>query len=296
VRALHDMSVREHTPPERLPEFAELCRSYTDPWNRCTGIKLFIDGVVESKTAMMLEPYADGSGDLGEPDIDLDVYARIVLHADALGMQVVTHAIGDRGVRRTLDAYEAAAKANNTARRYRHRVEHIEVLHPDDLLRFSHLGVVASMQPLHCAPTSDPTSSPYTELLGPARVPFAFMWRSILETGAVLSYGSDWPVVTPDVFQGLHVAVTRTHVAGLPPEGYGAQQRITMAQALDAYTRGAAYAEFQERNKGMIRPGMLADLTVFSRDLMSVPSHAILGTEVLLTIVGGRIVHRHPSV
>lgn len=292
VRALHYMSVRETTPRERLPQFAALTGRYTGAWNRVRGIKLFIDGVVESKTAMMVEPYADGSGELGVPDLDLDAYREIVRQADALGMQVSTHAIGDRGVRCALDAYEAAMAANATLGRYRHRVEHIEVLHPEDLPRFARLGVTCSMQPLHCAPTGDPDLTPYTELLGPARLPTAFMWRALLETGARLSFGSDWPVVTPDVFQGLHVAVTRTNIHGQPSGGYQPQQVVTLAQALDAYTTGAAYAEGEEGRKGMVRAGQLADLTVFSRDLFSLPAEAILGTAVALTVVGGRVVHR----
>jgi predicted amidohydrolase YtcJ len=244
---------------------------------------------------MMLAPYADGSPDLGVPDMDPAAHRAFVLHADALGMQVSTHAIGDRGVRCTLDAYEAAATAHGSAGR-RHRVEHVEVLHPDDLHRFVRLGVTASMQPLHCAPTVDPYLTPYTDLLGPERLPGAFMWRSLLETGASLAFGSDWPIVTPDVFHGLHVAVTRTNVAGEPLGGYEPQQCVTLAQALDAYTRTAAYAEFQEHDKGLLRAGLLADVTVLSRDLFRHGPQAILGTEVLLTIVGGRIIYRNQAV
>jgi predicted amidohydrolase YtcJ len=295
VRAQHYMTVRETTPRERLDEFAALTLAHTDPWNRVGGIKLFIDGVIESKTALLLEPYADGSGERGLPDLDLDAYRAIVRRADALGMQVVTHAIGDKGVRETLDAYEAAAGANGTSG-LRHRIEHIELSHPDDVPRFHRLGVIASMQPLHCAPTSDPNSTPYTALVGPDRLPYAFRWRTLLESGTMLAFGSDWPVVTPDVFHGLHVALTRTNVGGLPVEGYQPQQRITLAQALDAYTRGAAFAEHQEEHKGMLRAGMLADMALFSRDLFRLGPKAILGTEVLLTVVGGRIAHRHDTL
>lgn len=293
VRARHYARVREETPLDYLDEVAELAHRQAGSRNRVAGIKLFIDGVVESKTAMMLDPYADGSGDLGVPDMDPAAHRAFVVRADALGLQVATHAIGDRAVRATLDAYEAAGAANGTARRHRHRVEHIEVLHPDDLPRFAQVGAVASMQPLHCAPTIDPYLTPYSDLLGDARLPYAFMWRSLLEHGARLAFGSDWPIVTPDVLQGLHVAVTRANVASEPAGGYEPQQCVTLAQALDAYTRGAAYAEFAEHEKGMLRAGMLADVAVLSCDPFRRDGPSILETRVALTIAGGRIVYRN---
>ena len=296
VHALHYMRLREDTPISTLEEFAAMARRYRSGWNRVNGVKFFIDGVVESKTAMMLAPYADGSGDLGVPDMDPGVYRELVLASDRLGLQIATHAIGDRGVRTALDAYEGAMEANGTRGRRRNRIEHIEVLHWDDLPRFALSGITASMQPLHCAPTIDPDATPYASLVGPERLPNSFAWRSLLESGARLSFGSDWPIVTPDVMQGLHVALTRTSTGGLPRGGYQPQQRLTLAQALDAYTHGAAYAEFQEAEKGQLQPGMQADVTVLSRDLFSAGTDAILGTEVWLTVVDGRIVHRHPTV
>jgi predicted amidohydrolase YtcJ len=296
VRALHYMRLHEDTLPATLEEFAAMARRYRSGWNRVNGVKFFIDGVVESRTAMMLAPYADGSGDLGVPDMDPAIYRELVLASDRLGMQIATHAIGDRGVRTALDAYEGAMEANGTRGRHRHRVEHIEVLHWDDLARFARSGITASMQPLHCAPTIDPDQTPYSALLGPERLPNAFAWRSLLESGAHLSFGSDWPIVTPDAMQGLHVALTRTSTGGLPRGGYQPQQCLTLAQALDAYTCGAAYAEFQEDEKGRLQPGMLADVAVLSRDPFSAGTESILGTEVWLTVVGGRAVYRHPTV
>jgi len=294
VRAYHYMSVRESTPRERLEEFAALTRRYTDPWNRTRGIKLFIDGVVESKTALLLEPYADGSDDTGVPDMDPEAYRAIVVAADALGMDVATHAIGDRGVRLALDAYEEARRANAGQRDRRHRVEHIEVSHPSDVPRFARLGVTASMQPLHAAPTGDPRFTPWTRLVGPAREPYAFAWRRIVETGAAVAFGSDWPIVTPDIRTGLHAAVTRANKAGEPHGGWQPQQNLTLAQALDAYTRGAAHAEAQDGVKGMLRAGMLADVTVFAQDLFAAPAAEVPRVDIALTVVDGRIVHRAP--
>ncbi len=292
VRAYHYMSVREHTPREKLHEFAELTRRYNDVWNRTRGIKMFIDGVVESKTALMLEPYADGSGDTGVPDMDPTIYRDFVMEADRLGMDVATHAVGDRGVRLCLDAYEAAQRANGGRRDRRHRIEHIEVIHPDDIARFGRLGVTASMQPLHAAPTGDPRYTPWTQNVGPGREPYAFVWRSLLEAGAPLAFGSDWPVVTPDVRIGLHTALTRTSMANVPEGGWQPQQCVTLAQALDAYTRGGAYAEAQDHLKGTLRAGMLADITVFARDLFAVHPHEIPAVSIALTVVDGRIVYR----
>jgi predicted amidohydrolase YtcJ len=294
VRAYHYMSVREGTPRERLEEFAALTRRHTDPWNRTRGIKLFIDGVVESKTALLLEPYADGSDDTGVPDMDPEAYRAIVVAADALGMDVATHAIGDRGVRLALDAYEEARRANAGQRDRRHRVEHIEVSHPSDVPRFARLGVTASMQPLHAAPTGDPRFTPWTRLVGPAREPNAFAWRRLVETGAAVAFGSDWPIVTPDIRAGLHAAVTRANKAGEPPGGWQSQQNLTLAQALDAYTRGAAHAEAQDGVKGMLRAGMLADVTVFAQDLFAALAAEIPCVDIALTVVDGRIAYRAP--
>lgn len=292
LRAYHYLNIRTPAQRVRLPEFAELTRRYTSPWNRTRGIKLFIDGVVEAKTALLLEPYADGSGQTGVPDMELGAYREIVVEADRLGMDVATHAIGDRGVRLTLDAYEAARQANGGQRGRRHRVEHIEVGNPADLPRFARLGVTASMQPFHAAPGGDPRFTPWTQLVGPVREAYAFPWRILLETGAALAFGSDWPVVTPDVRVGLHTALTRTNAACEPRGGWQPHLSVTLAQALDAYTRGAAYAESQDDVKGTLRAGMLADVTVFARDLFTLHPDEILGVPIAATVVDGRVVYR----
>jgi predicted amidohydrolase YtcJ len=292
IRACHYMSVREETPRDYLQEVQEYTRAYDGPWNRVGGIKLFIDGVVEAQTAWMVEPYADGSGETGVPDMDPDVYREIVMAADALGMDVATHAIGDQGIRTALDAYEAAQQANGGRRERRHRVEHIEVGNPDDLSRFGRLGVTASMQPLHAVPTTDPRFTPWTQLVGPQREPYAFAWRSLLETGARLAFGSDWPIVTIDTRPGIHAAITRCTVSGEPQGGWQPQLGVTLAQALDAYTSGAAYAERQQHVKGILRAGLLADITAFAQDPFRLPADEMLDIEIALTVIDGRPVHR----
>ncbi len=295
VRACHYLNVRESGQRDRLEEFAALTRRYTGLWNRVRGIKLFIDGVVESRTALLLEPYADGSGATGVPDMELGAYREIVVEADRLGMDAATHAIGDRGVQLALDAYEAARRVNGGnrgGRDRRHRVEHIEVGRPSDLARFAQLGVTASMQPLHAVPTGDPRFTPWTRLVGPAREPYAFAWRRLIESGASLAFGSDWPIVTPDVRLGLHAALTRTDMMGEPRGGWQPHQSLTLAQALDAYTRGAARAEAQEGVKGMLRAGLLADITVFAQDLFALQPADIPRVDIALTVVDGQVVHQ----
>lgn len=292
VRAYHYLNVR--TPDDRilLPDFAEITRHFNDSWNCTRGIKLFVDGVVEARTALMLEPYADGTEETGVADMDLQAFHDIIVEADRLGMDVAVHAIGDRGVRLTLDAFEAARRANGSHRGRRHRVEHIEVSHAQDIPRFAQLGVTASMQPFHAAPGGDPSATPWTQLVGAERQPYAFPWRSLLEAGASLAFGSDWPVVTPDVRVGLHTALSRTNIRDEPVGGWQPQQCVTLAQALDAYTRGGAYAEAQDDVKGILRAGMLADVTVFSEDLFRLRPTEILSARIALTMVDGRIVHR----
>jgi predicted amidohydrolase YtcJ len=286
------MSMREHYPRERLQEFAEVMRGHQSAWNLVRGIKMFIDGVVESKTALMLDPYADGSADTGVPDMDPRAHFEISVEADRLGMDVATHAIGDKGVRLSLDAYEAAARANPGRTRRRHRIEHIETIHPSDIARFAELRVTASMQPLHAVPNDDPRTSPWTTLVGPVREPWAFPWRLLTQSGAVLAFGSDWPVVTPDPRIGIHAALTRRTLQGDPPGGWQPQHCLTLAETLLAYTRGGAYAESMEESKGILREGALADIACFDHDLFALSARGILTAEVVLTVVDGKVVYR----
>ncbi|MDB5077434.1 MAG: hypothetical protein JWO42_3613 [Chloroflexi bacterium] len=291
IRAGHYMSIWSYTPRSYVAELAETVLGYTSAWSHALGIKLFIDGVVETETALLFEPYM-GTDATGVPDMDLQQYHEIVLEADRRGMNVATHAIGDRGFHLTLNAYEEAARANGPRPGRRHRVEHIEVSRPDDIPRLARLGVTASMQPLHAAPGSDPRFTPWTRLVGPTREPYGFVWRRIAETGAALAFGSDWPIVKPDVRAGLYTALTRKSHDGMPAGGWQPQHCVTLAQALDAYTSGAAYAEGQEHVKGKLRAGMLADITVFARDLFQMAPHEIPQAEIALTVLDGRVLFR----
>ena len=205
--------------------------------------------------------------------------------ADRLGFQVAVHSIGDAGVRRTLDAYDAARAANGP-RDSRHRVEHIELIDPADIPRFKELGVVASMQPLH-AP--GPLSYPGHEmmaLLGEHREPFTFAWRTLREAGAHLCFASDWPVSPVDPLLSIQAAVTRRPWRQGQPE-----QAQTLEQAIAGYTRDNAWTEFAEDRKGMLKEGYLADLVVLDGDIEAVPEGSIRELQVGLTVCDGAVTH-----
>lgn len=289
LRVYCPMSLTPATTAQDLDELATVARHYQSDMVRGGCVKLFYDGVVEAKTALMLAPYADGSGDVGEANYDQQQFEALVTQADRLGLQVFVHAIGDGAVRGTLDAYERARVANGP-RDARHRVEHIEVLDAADVRRFAQLGVIASMQPLHADFGFD-GANPWRDLVGPERWALSFPWRTLQDAGAMLALGSDWPVVSQDVLAGIRAALRRPNVDGKP---YGASplpdQRLTLAEILAGYTRQAAYAEFCEDQKGMLRPGMLADAVLLSHDLFGLEPAEFEHARVLLTICDGKIV------
>ena len=282
------MTVTPSDNPAVLEKFAALKRSPSGDWLRCCAIKLVMDGVIEAHTAAMLEPYADGSNTSGTPVWAQEAFDAIVARADKLGLQIYTHAIGDRAVRMALNGYEHALRVNGP-HDARFRVEHIETVSREDLPRFARLGVIASMQPIHADPES---AEPWERAVGPKRLPLAFAWRDLEKAGAQLVFSSDWPAaIATDPIRGLHCAVTRQTVDGQPAGGWVPNQRIGIESALRAYTVTGAYASFEERTKGQLKPGMLADVIVFSEDLFRIPATRIHQTRVVLTIVDGKIVH-----
>lgn len=251
-----------------------LAKNYPE-WLRLGFLKGFLDGVIESKTAFMLEPYAGTTDERGAPNYTREQLQALVSAAHARGVPVALHAIGDAAVRMALDAYEAAAKAHPDVKlEGRHRIEHIEVVHPDDLPRFRALGVVASMQPYHAVPSDEPSPDDvWSANLGSERLTRAFAWRALRDAGATLAFGSDWPVFTRDPLEGMAVAVTRKNERGLPAEGWQAHQAIWFEDALWAYTFGAGLAVASTDGFGELRfarsprtvlllPGSRADLTV----------------------------------
>jgi predicted amidohydrolase YtcJ len=262
-----------------------------DPVLKTGAVKLVADGVIESHTAAMLEPYANRPGK-GDARFTPEQLTRLVGMLDRRGWQVMTHALGDAAVRMTLDAYQAAAKANPApARGRRHRIEHIETIAPADIPRFGALGVVAGFQPVHATPSPTP-GDVWSTNIGEERASRGWLWASIARTRGPLAFGSDWPVMTFNPLEGLHVAVTRTTVDGLPKGGWIPSERLPIRKAVQGYTRDAAWASFDEQRKGMLTRDMLADIVVLSDDIFSAPPARLTTTEVVVTIADGKVVYR----
>jgi predicted amidohydrolase YtcJ len=275
---------------EILDQFEEGRRRFHDEWLSAGVIKAFMDGVIESHTAAMLEPYSDDPKLSGSLNYSPQQFRKNVEELDRRKFQVMTHAIGDRAVRVVLDAYEAAGKSNGASDR-RHRIEHIEIINQLDIPRFGKHGVIAGFQPYHCYPEPNLTNT-WASRIGPKRLPCSFAWHDIAAAGGRLAFGSDWPVVSLDPFIGIENAVTRQDNQGQPPGGWVGHQKVTLDQALAAYTSDAAYAEFEDASKGSLEPGKLADMIVLSQNLFEIDPLKIGKTSALLTMVGGRIVHR----
>jgi len=263
-----------------------------DPVLKTGAIKLIADGVIESHTAAMVEPYTNRPAIRGDARFTPEQLNKVVTMLDKRGWQVMTHAIGDAAVRMTLDAYQSAAKANPAPERgRRHRIEHIETIDPADVPRFGKLGVIASLQPVDATPSPTP-GDVWSVNIGEARASRGWMWNSIARSGGRLAFGSDWPVMTIDPLRGLHVAVTRTTQDGLPEGGWIPSERLPLRRAIDAYTRDAAWASFDELRKGVLARDMLADIVVLTDDIFSGPASRLTTTEVAVTIVDGKVVYR----
>ncbi len=248
------------------------------------AVKLYADGALGSRGALLTDPYSDEPGRRG---LGVSTEARlldVVRRAGEAGFQPCTHAIGDAAVKRVLDVYE---RGLDRAAGLRPRVEHAQIVRPEDVPRFAELGVIASVQPTHC--TSDMPWAPAR--LGPDRIAWAYRWRSLLAAGARLCLGSDVPVESPDPRLGLWAAATRRTPAGTPPDGWNRPEALTPAEALAGYTTGAAYAAFEEAWRGTLAPAFAADLTVVDRDLAAGPPEDILRARILRTVVGGRDVY-----
>ena len=247
------------------------------------SVKLYGDGALGSRGAALLEPYSDDPGNRGLVIATPEHLADVARRALAARFQVNTHAIGDRAVRNAIDAYEAVGVAPSG----RFRIEHLQVIAPEDIPRLARGGFIASMQPTHA--TSD---MPWAEdRLGPVRIKGAYAWRSVLEAGGRLALGSDFPVEEVNPFHGIYAAVTRQDQSGNPPGGWYPEQRLTLAEAIRGFTKDAAYAAFEETSRGTIEAGKLADLTIVDGDLFAMPPADLWKARVLYTIVGGETVY-----
>ena len=253
-------------------------------------LKAFADGAIGSTTAWMDEPFVGKPGNYGLASADLqqrDTFAAQMTGADKAGLQLAIHAIGTRANHEILDLFEQVEKANGPADR-RFRIEHAQHINPGDIARFAKLGVIASMQPYHAIDDGRWVDG----VIGETRSRTSYAWKSLLDSGAVLAFGSDWPVAPLDPLMGIYAAVTRATLDDKRPGGWVPEQRITVAQAVHAYTVGSAFAEFQETEKGSIAPGKLADMVVLTQDIFTIPPAQLAGVRVETTIFGGRVVYQ----
>jgi predicted amidohydrolase YtcJ len=253
------------------------------------AVKAFADGSLGSRTAWMFKPYDDDPSNSGLPMPIMAPPAKleeIAGQADQAGIQICTHAIGDRAISSLLDIYERIGGEHPAEHRF--RVEHAQHVRPEDFARFGKLGIVASMQPYHAIDDGRWAE----KRIGHERARSSYAWKSMLDAGARLAFGSDWPVAPLDPLSGIYAAVTRATLDGKNPGGWFPEQRLTVEEALRAYTLGAAYAAFQEKEKGTISPGKLADVVVLSEDLFRIPPERIKDVRVEITLVGGRVVYQ----
>ncbi len=257
------------------------------------ALKGFADGSLGSTTALMFQPYVDAPGSTGIPSDELSDPEQMfhnIEHADAAGLQIAIHAIGDKANHTILGFYERVEKQHGPRDR-RLRIEHAQHLLASDIPRFGQLHVIASMQPYHCIDDGRWAE----KRIGPERAKTTYAFRSLLDAGTTLAFGSDWDVAPMNVMMGIYGAVTRRTLDGKHPDGWVPEQKITVAEAVRAYTMGSAYASFEEKIKGSIEPGKLADLAILSDDIFAINPVKIADTRVVATIFDGRIIGMNPN-
>ena len=298
LQVLHDreqlgLRIVKNIPVKRLPHAigVGLRSGFGDEWLRIGGIKIFADGALGPRTAAMVEPYENDPENTGIMVSDKEEMMSYASQASANGLSVTIHAIGDRANHDVLDVYKAVReeeKVRGKAGKLRHRIEHVQLLHPSDLNRLSELEVIASMQPIHA--TSDMRMS---DSFWGDRAQYSYAWRTVLNSGATLVFGSDAPVEKIDPIPGIHAAITRRRADGTPGiDGWFPKQKLTLEETIHAFTMAAAQTSGQESRLGSITPGKLADLTIFDRDIFALPANDLLEAKIDGTIVGGRFKHR----
>ena len=268
-----------------LDHMGKPLRGYGDDRLEIAAVKLYADGALGSRGAAMIEPYSDDPENRGLPFYRLDELVGAVRKANDMGFQVGIHAIGDRGNRLALDAFDAAQGGKPSP--FRNRIEHAQIIALEDISRFAELGVIASIQATHA--TSDMNMA--EDRIGPQRIKGGYAWRRLLESGAVLANGSDFPVELANPWHGLYAAVTRKSRDGLPEGGWYPGQAITRAEALHSFTLGPAYAAHQEDRLGSLEPGKWADFILIDRNYFEIPASAIDDIQVLETWVAGQRVY-----
>ena len=274
----------------RLEKLRQTCRGAR---LKATTAKIFADGVIESHTAALLEPYLDRPKDRGLPLLEPAAFDKLAVALDAAGFQIHVHAIGDRAIRMTLDALEAAEKANG-ARDLRHHIAHLELIDPADIPRFKALGVVANFQPLWAY--ADPYITELTlPILGPARSRWLYPIGSVVRAGAVFAGGSDWPVSSANPLDAIQVAVTRRGPEAPPGPAWIPEEVVDLPVVIAAYTANGAFLSHEEAVRGSIAPGKIADLIVLDKNLFRIPPSEIHTVRVLLTLFEGKEIFRDPG-
>jgi predicted amidohydrolase YtcJ len=271
-----------------LKRYIELKKKYPQEgnWIRFGYLKAFMDGTIGSGTALMFEPFTDNPSTSGLSMMPYEKFEKMVLTADKMGFQIGTHAIGDKANNWVLNAYEKAQQLNGK-RDSRNRIEHAQTLRLSDIPRFAELGVIASMQPTHCI-----SDKKFCEKrIGTERAKGAYAWKSLADAGAVLAFGTDYQVEPLNPMEGLYAAVTRKDRLGEDGEGWHPEQKISMEDAIKYYTLGAAFSQFMDDRKGIIKTGFLADIVIVDKDLLSVPENEIMKAKIDYTITGGKIVY-----
>ncbi|WP_336469852.1 amidohydrolase [Bacillus massiliigorillae] len=285
-----DLTARIHLFPALngdLERAKQLRDTYSSNMLQVSGLKQFIDGVISGYTAFLLEPYADKPETRGSTAFSPELIKKWVLEADREDFSIRFHAIGDGSVRLALDAYEDAQKINGV-RDSRHAIEHIETIHPDDICRFKQLGVIASMQPFHFV--AEEAKELFNSRLGEERNKITWPVNSLKNAGATLAFGSDFPIVELNPLSEIYAAVTRSLSMTSQEKVWNIDERISLSDALKAYTYGPAYGTFREKELGTLEAGKLADIIVLDRNLFEVPEKEILDAKVGLTIMNGNIV------
>jgi predicted amidohydrolase YtcJ len=275
---------RRGTTDAQLDKFEAARKQYSSDWFRVAAVKLYIDDVIEPHTAAMLAPYADRPDTSGKLDYPFDEFNDVVARLDKRGFQIFIHAIGDRGIRTALDAYDNARKLNGI-RDSRHEIVHVECLSEPDIPRFHSLGVTACMQPRHCAPD---ITGQWAKAVGPQRWKYSWAFRSLKDSGALLAFSSDWNVAEMEPPIGIYTALTRKGLDGKPDGGWIPEQTVDIETAVKGYTINGAYANFLEGNRGSLIPGKYADLVMLSDDLFTIPPDKIKDVKAVWTVVGGK--------
>lgn len=297
ARQANQLTVRiySRTPLAQWQKQADWVREHGvgDGWLKLGGLKAFMDGSLGSTTAYFFKPYTDApntSGLLADDLVSSETFQNQLRLSDQAGLQLSIHAIGDKANHLLLNFYEAMEKQNGPRDR-RPRIEHAQHLVPEDVPRFARLGVIASMQPAHAADDGRWAE----KRLGPQRAKNSYVFRSLLKNQAMLCFGTDWPVAPLAPMLGVYAAVTRRTLDGKHPSGWIPEEKITLDEALRCYTLNSAFAAFEEKIKGTLEPGKLADLVVLDRDLFQTPPEKIREASVLFTIVNGKIVYPAPA-